>query len=119
MSQQRIRKILLSALAAALCGAAAAVPSHALARAGHAVAARRPATMAYSFPEQCVVLAVQDTPFVKARGLLATLGCRSRRVERTSALAKGLVISVVGGERSYAFGHTVTLIVSSGPSQST
>jgi hypothetical protein len=72
--------------------------------------------MAYSFPEQCVVLPVERKPFAKARALLATLGCRVRRTEQTSGIAKGLVVAVVGGERSYAFGHTVTLIVSSGPS---
>jgi hypothetical protein len=58
---------------------------------------------------------VAKKPFVKARALLAGLGCRVHRTEHTSGLAKGLVISAVGGERSYAFGHVVTLIVSSGP----
>ncbi len=109
---------MLAWLATALSAGAAAAPAQASAHRG-AAGGRSPATMAYSFPEQCVVLPVQNTPFVKARGLLATLGCRSRRVERVSDVARGLVISVVGGERSYAFGHTVTLIVSSGPAQPT
>lgn len=71
--------------------------------------------MVYSFPQQCQVLPVTNKPFAKARGLLAGLGCRVRKIEQASTVHKGLVISVLGGERSYVFGHVVTLIVSSGP----
>jgi beta-lactam-binding protein with PASTA domain len=78
-------------------------------------AATSPATVAYSFPQQCVVLPVVKKSFAKARALLADLGCRVRRTEQASTVAKDVVIAVVGGERSYAFGHVVTLIVSSGP----
>ncbi|HEX3618576.1 MAG TPA: hypothetical protein VHU61_18665 [Solirubrobacteraceae bacterium] len=90
-------------------------PSGASARAGQVAAAALPATDAYTFPQECVVLPVKNKSFVQARGLLAGLGCRVRRVEHASSVRKGLVISAVGGTRSYAFGHVVTLIVSSGP----
>ncbi len=119
MRQRMVPMIRLWALAAVTVISAVTAPSALAAHANRAADARRPATMAYSFPEQCVVLSVENTPFAKARALLARLGCRSRRVERASTMAKGLVVSVVGGERSYAFGHTVTLVVSSGPAQST
>jgi beta-lactam-binding protein with PASTA domain len=89
-------------------------PSSAVAHANTSAAAS-PAISAYTFPEQCVVLPVEKKSFAKARALLADLGCRVHRTEQTSALPKGLVVAVVGGERSYAFGHIVTLIVSSGP----
>jgi beta-lactam-binding protein with PASTA domain len=90
-------------------------PSSAVAHAVRGAAAAAPATMAYSFPQECTVLPVEKRPFTKARALLAELGCRVRRTEQASSLRKGLVIVVVGGERTYAFGHTVTLIVSGGP----
>lgn len=82
-------------------------------------AAALPASMVYTTPEQCTVLPVANKPFLKARALLAELGCRVRRTLRASSLRKGLVITVAGGTRSYAFGHTVTLIVSSGPAIAT
>jgi beta-lactam-binding protein with PASTA domain len=104
------RVIALAAVAVIAVVAPAGATAHA-----YSAPAASPATMAYSFPEQCLVLPVAKTPFVKARALLARLGCRVHRTEQTSGIAKGLVISVVGGARSYAFGHVVTLIVSSGP----
>ena len=75
--------------------------------------------MAYSAPEQCVVLPVANKPFIKARALLAELGCRVHRTQRASTVRKGLVITAVGGARTYAFGHVVTLIVSSGSATAT
>jgi hypothetical protein len=99
---------------AAVATIAVIAPSSAVAHANTSAAAS-PAISAYTFPEQCVVLPVEKKSFGKARALLAGLGCRVHRTEQTSGIAKGLVISVVGGERSYAFGHVVTLIVSSGP----
>jgi beta-lactam-binding protein with PASTA domain len=110
MIQMTRRVLAVAAVAAIAVGAPASAIGHA-----RGAAAASPATVAYSFPEQCVVLPVEKTPFAKARALLARLGCRVRRTEQTSGIAKGLVVAVVGGERSYAFGHTVTLIVSSGP----
>lgn len=101
--------------AAAVVAIALGAASGAAARTRQAAGAIRPATVAYSVPQQCEVLPVAREPFVKARALLAQLGCRVRRTERTSGLAKGLVVAAVGGERTYAFGHVVTLIVSSGP----
>lgn len=109
------RVIALAVVAVATIAAGA--PASALGRAGRAAAS--PANMAYSMPEQCVVLPVANRPFIKARGLLAELGCRVRRTVRASTVRKGLVITAVGGERTYAFGHVVTLIVSSGPATAT
>jgi hypothetical protein len=108
-----------AAVAAILVMAPASAAGHAISAAAASpaisAAAASPAISAYTFPEQCLVLPVEKKPFAKARSLLAALGCRVRRTEQTSGLAKGLVVAVVGGERSYAFGHVVTLIVSSGP----
>lgn len=103
----------MAAVAVAVAMIAAGAPASAFGQAGGAAAS--PANMAYSTPEQCVVLPVANRPFIKARGLLAELGCRVRRTVRASTVRKGLVITAVGGERTYAFGHVVTLIVSSGP----
>ena len=108
-SQVKRITILVSAVVAMGVGFTAPAPA----------VARMAATMAYSFPQQCTVLPVTNKPFAKARAFLATLGCRTRRIEHASTIAKGLVISAVGGERTYAFGHTVTLIVSSGPAEAT
>jgi beta-lactam-binding protein with PASTA domain len=106
-----MRRVLALAVVATI---AVIAPFSAVAHAS-ASAAASPAISAYSFPQQCVVLPVVKKSFAKARALLADLGCRVRRAEQASTVAKNVVIAVVGGERSYAFGHVVTLIVSSGP----
>jgi hypothetical protein len=77
--------------------------------------AARPATVAYSFPQQCVVIPVVKDSFDDARAVLHGLGCLVRRSWQSSSVRKDVVIGVVGGDRSYAYGHVVTLIVSSGP----
>jgi beta-lactam-binding protein with PASTA domain len=104
------RVIALAAVAAIAVGA----PSSAVAHADTSAAAS-PAISAYSFPQQCVVLPVENKSFSRARALLADLGCRVHRTWQSSTLHKNVVVTVVGGERTYAFGHVVTLIVSSGP----
>jgi beta-lactam-binding protein with PASTA domain len=106
-----MRRVLVLAAVATI---AVIAPSSAFAHANTSAAAS-PANVAYSFPQECVVLPMEKKPFAKARALLADLGCRVRRTEQASSVAKNVVIAVVGGERSYAFGHVVTLIVSSGP----
>lgn len=108
------RVIALAAVTAIVVIAPAAAGAHT-----YRVAAALPASMVYTAPEQCVVVPVANKPFLKARALLAELGCRVHPTRRASTLRKGLVITAVGGDRSYAFGHTVTLIVSSGPAAGT
>jgi beta-lactam-binding protein with PASTA domain len=103
---------------AAVTAIAVIAPAAAGARTG-GTAAASPASMVYTAPEQCEVLPVVNKPFPKARALLAELGCRVHRTLRASTLRRGLVVSIVGGTRSYGFGHTVTLIVSSGPAGAT
>ena len=106
-----MRRVLALAVVATI---AVVAPSSALAHANTSPATS-PATVAYSFPQQCVVLPVEKKSFSRARSLLSELGCRVRRIWQSSPLRKDTVVTVVGGERSYAFGHVVTLIVSSGP----
>jgi beta-lactam-binding protein with PASTA domain len=67
-----------------------------------------------ALPDACVVPGLRGARLNAARRMLRELGCRVQVVHRHSRRRAGTVLSVRGGVRTYSFGTTITLVVSSG-----
>lgn len=68
-----------------------------------------------ALPQRCIVPGLRKMPLASARTLLKELGCNVHVTQKHSTIAKGLVISVRGGTRTWAYHQVVTVVVSSGP----